>query len=189
MLYAGYQDLKSFSVSPWVFAGTLASLVAVAGVCTFTLSLIPVLASVALLAVALLLVHRGLIGLGDLSVYPRFPLFVGMLTAMGRAGLAVAKTLLFCAVVLAYYYVAVRPTLCRPRLAGVAYVKREHFMKPNVIPVGVKVETDDATIEKAKKRLLAEKKDACLEARVGYPIIGLYSLSYSLTVVLALVFC
>lgn len=189
MLYAGYRDLKEFSVSSHVFVATLASFVTVAGVTALTVSLLPVVISLVLLLVALALVHKGLLGLGDLSVYQRYPLIVSMLAVMERVEIAVAKTLLLCAFVLVYYYVAIRPMICQPQFLGVAYVKREHFMKPNVIPIGVKVEADDAIIDEVKKKLLMEKKDVCLKARVGYPLIGLYSLSYSLAVALILLFC
>lgn len=188
MLYAGYKDLKEFSVPTPLFVASLASLVALAFMLTLLVS--PLLPAVLLASVilSLALVWKGLLGLGDLSVYTRYLLIVSALVLMGRSELAVLNTVALTVAILIYYYTVVRPMLCYPRFTGVAYVKREHFMNQSVIPVGVKVETDDAVIEKVKERILTEKKDVCLKARIGYPLIGLYSLAYSLTVALLVLF-
>ncbi|MEM4430116.1 MAG: hypothetical protein QXM08_03065 [Thermofilaceae archaeon] len=195
VLYLGLRDLRYFGFTVAELIAGVCGGVAVLALATWTALSRSTASAVLLLAVtAALLLHyavlalRKSIGYGDVVVYLRLPLTSALLLLRDEwftCSLVAAVTMLLA--LIAYYRISLRPILCEPRFFGVQLVKREHFTRDNVYPLGVNAEElSPEELANLKERILRETDKECLEAWVGYPLVFLFALSYLSAVLTAL---
>lgn len=121
------------------------------------------------------------VGSADFLVFIRIPVVLYFSVFLNKVLWLMVFTFTLLAVAFTYQALYVKPVLCGKKL-----VKREHFLKPNVIPTGVKLDVENNELLLIKKKILMETRSKCIEATVGQPLVFLFSIPYSLFIALSL---
>ena len=132
-----------------------------------------------LLLLVFLLAHRARnVAEGDLLVFIRIPAVVFVAVASAAGPLVVAAFVGGLAAAVAIFAARLGRALCQASLRGIAYVRRERYMDLYVFPPGVDFEDDWEAIRARKMALLEASQGECLEARLGLPLVFIFSLGY-----------